>query len=108
MAHTDVSLDYDAIPGTMRLVDIEGTLSTKHAEGNNSDIILIPTPSDDPDDPLNWSKSRKLLSTICMIVYILGIGLASSAIYAAIVPVSEATDLSVDGEFIGLYYICCF
>ncbi|KAH8807273.1 serine/threonine kinase 16 [Xylogone sp. PMI_703] len=95
MATPEVSLDYNAIPGTMHLVDIEGTLSAKHAKGSNSDIVLIPTPSDDPDDPLNWSKARKLMSTICMTVYILGVGLASSAIYAAIVPISEDTGLSV-------------
>lgn len=97
MSSLDVSLDDDAVPGTLYLVDIEGTLAAKHAEGGKSDIILIPTPSDDPDDPLNWSKPRKLMSTICMIVFVLSIGLASSALYSAIVPVSEDTGLSVAG-----------
>jgi hypothetical protein len=26
----------------------------KKASGNNSDVILVPQPSDDPNDPLNW------------------------------------------------------
>lgn len=30
----------------------------KHALGR-PDLILVPTPSDDPSDPLNWSRWRK-------------------------------------------------
>jgi hypothetical protein len=30
-----------------------GTVRLRHVETN--DIILIPTPSSDPNDPLNWS-----------------------------------------------------
>jgi hypothetical protein len=30
-----------------------GTVRLRHIETN--DIILIPTPSSDPNDPLNWS-----------------------------------------------------
>lgn len=55
-----------SIPGTVHLVDIEGTLRAKHASGIQHDIVLIPAPSDDPDDPLNWSAKRKLLSTACI------------------------------------------
>lgn len=40
-------------PGTVHLVDLDGTLSAKHALGGQKDIVLIPAPSDDPNDPLN-------------------------------------------------------
>ncbi|KAM0789970.1 hypothetical protein ACM66B_005304 [Microbotryomycetes sp. NB124-2] len=30
----------------------------KHARGR-PDLILVPTPSDDPQDPLNWNRARK-------------------------------------------------
>lgn len=43
-------LDTDAIPGTVHLVDLEGTVRTKHAK-NLTDVVLVPTPSSDPDDP---------------------------------------------------------
>ncbi|KAL5478934.1 hypothetical protein ACEPAI_2221 [Sanghuangporus weigelae] len=33
--------------------------SLKHAKGKNSHIVLVPQPSDDPDDPLNWSRAKK-------------------------------------------------
>lgn len=53
----------DAVPGTVHLVDLDHTMHTRHAGGG--DIVLDPTPSNDPDDPLNWSPRRKLLSMIC-------------------------------------------
>lgn len=56
------------VPGTVHLVDLEGILRAKHASGSEKDIVLVPAPSADPDDPLNWSPRRKLLSTTCMCV----------------------------------------
>lgn len=54
----------DPIPGTVRLVDLDGTLHARHADGKG-DIVLDPSPSSDPNDPLNWSPRRKLLSVVC-------------------------------------------
>jgi hypothetical protein len=59
----------DEVPGTVHLVDLDHTMATRHA--GSGDIVLVPTPSDDPDDPLNWSPRRKLMSTICVNVYVL-------------------------------------
>ena len=58
------------VPGTVRLVDLEGTLTAKHASGSHRDVVLVPPPSSDPDDPLNWSTKRKLRSdaSICVCV----------------------------------------
>ena len=58
--------EIQSVPGTIHLVDIEGTLRAKHASGGQNDVVLIPAPSDDPDDPLNWSTARKMLSTACV------------------------------------------
>lgn len=57
----------DAIPGTIQLVDVDHSIETRHA--GNGDIVLQPTPSNDPDDPLNWSPRRKLLALICPNLY---------------------------------------
>lgn len=62
------SPDDGYVPGTVHLVDLEGTMQTRHAEGGQRDIVLVPAPSNDPDDPLNWTPRRKLLSTFCMSV----------------------------------------
>jgi hypothetical protein len=61
-------IDSTAIPGTVTLVDVNHDLEARHADHGDRDIVLIPTPSNDPDDPLNWSPRRKLLSTICVSV----------------------------------------
>jgi len=55
----------DDIPGTIHLVDLDHTMRARHAQGASQDIVLDPSPSNDPDDPLNWSPRRKLMSTIC-------------------------------------------
>ena len=56
----------DSVPGTIQLVDETYQTRLKHANGKNNGIILVPSPSPDPDDPLNWSRKRKLLSVLCM------------------------------------------
>lgn len=55
------------IPGTVQLVDLTGTMKAKHASGlEEQDIILIPAPSKDPEDPLNWTRGRKKLHLACI------------------------------------------
>ena len=83
------------IPGTVHLVDVEGTMKAKHLNAGKGDIVLVPTPSSDPNDPLNWTPRRKLLHCVSLQVYTLMVGIASAAIYSVIVPISEATGLSV-------------
>lgn len=61
-------VDRDAIPGTFTLLDLDHVIASRHLDRGNSDIVLVPQPSNDPDDPLNWSPRRKLLSTICVSV----------------------------------------
>ena len=94
MASADMhpsSTEPNFIPGTVHLVDLEGTLHSRHAEGGKKDIVLIPAPSNDPDDPLNWSPRRKFVFSTCLNLYTLMIGIASAAIYSILVPISEAT-----------------
>lgn len=61
------NIDTSAVPGTVLLVDVEFSLGRKHAK-DHADIVLVPTPSADPEDPLNWTPRRKLLSIACMVV----------------------------------------
>lgn len=60
------TVDKEQVPGTVTLVDLEHVLATRHLDKGDRDIVLVPAPSNDPDDPLNWSPRRKLLSTICV------------------------------------------
>jgi hypothetical protein len=47
------ALAHEFIPGTVHLVDLEGTLRAKHSSTGRKDIVLVPAPSNDSDDPLN-------------------------------------------------------
>jgi hypothetical protein len=58
------------VPGTVHLVDMEGTVHARHAKGEKHDIVLVPVPSADPDDPLNWTPWRKLIFTMSLCVYV--------------------------------------
>jgi hypothetical protein len=44
------------IPGTAQLEDttLEQAIHLKKATGSDEHIVLIPQPSNDPNDPLNW------------------------------------------------------
>jgi hypothetical protein len=71
-------------------------MAMKHADGKDvNDIVLIPRPSDDPDDPLNWSFRRKLLATSCVVVYTMLLAIPSSAVYSVVTPIRKATGLTL-------------
>lgn len=56
----------EAVPGTIRLLDVNHDVHARHADGG--EILMVPTPSNDPEDPLNWAPRRKLMATICTIL----------------------------------------
>jgi MFS family permease len=58
--------DATQVPGTVLLDDtdvgsIEDLHALKHVKGKNGHIILSPQPNDDPNNPLNFSQSKKLV-----------------------------------------------
>lgn len=109
MSPPSIHLDPTAIPGTVHLVDLEGTILAKHATSTQlKDIVLIPAPSADPEDPLNWSIKRKWLSTVSQSVYTFTIGIASAAIYSVFVPISEDTGLTLGDLNAGTGYMFLF
>lgn len=116
-------MDQDKIPGTSksprlhyrmhihslnsaaaRLVDLDHVMLKKHS-GSKPDIVLVPTPSDDPDDPLNWSPRRKQLAASCIVVYTVTVGIASAAIYSVLVPISNETGLTLANLNAGTGYM---
>lgn len=83
-------------PGTVRLIDTAGAVLSRHADGKgNTDIILVPRPSEDPEDPLNWSFRRKILATSCVVVYTIMIAIPSSAVYSIVTPIRAGTSLTL-------------
>lgn len=69
MAHPQEAIDVSVVPGTTHLVDLDGSLHTNH-DTRLKDIVLIPTPSADPEDPLNWSHRRKTLHMFCLFMLV--------------------------------------
>ncbi|KAH8894325.1 MFS general substrate transporter [Thozetella sp. PMI_491] len=92
-AQAQGTIDELPIPGTVHLVDLEHSLATRHAKGQK-DIVLVPTPSSDPEDPLNWSPQRKYLALACALLYTWFNGVALSVVYSVLVPLSVALDVT--------------
>ncbi|KAG9964053.1 serine/threonine kinase 16, partial [Aureobasidium melanogenum] len=61
------------VPGTVTLADqalspAQDAGNLQHTRGKNKEIILSPQPSNDPNDPLNWSYWRRI-AIVCITVY---------------------------------------
>lgn len=54
-APTETGVSEDFLPGTRLLIDQNHVVQTAHATG---EIVLLPPPTDHPNDPLNWSTTR--------------------------------------------------
>jgi MFS family permease len=84
------------VPGTVTLDEVDtsqiDTSNLKHGSGKNSHIILVPQPSEDPNDPLNWSTTKKLI-----VILILGLG--TTVIAATIGPLLNSGLFTIAAEF---------
>lgn len=100
-------INYEAVPGTTHLVDLDGHMNAQHSKGN-AQIVLIPTPSDDPDDPLNWTPSRKWMAVFCNLVYTFGVGVPSAAIYSVLTNIAAETDITLSQLNAGTGYMFLF
>ena len=83
-------------PGTFQLIDTAGVLKRRHGDKKGEeDIVLVPKPSADPEDPLNWTFRRKIIATSCVVLYTITIAIPSSAVYSIVTPLRQATDLQL-------------
>jgi len=90
MAEHNPTNDNDRVPGTVFLIDV-----ARNDHGPSHDeVVLIPRPSDDPEDPLNWPPARKM-TTVCMAyLYIFGTGIATSLQYSVLNDITRDTGIS--------------
>jgi MFS family permease len=88
--------DDDDVPGTVHLVDVTGQNSSSHHDASQKDIVLIPQPSSDPEDPLNWDYRRKILAVSMAYLYVLGTGIATSLQYSVLADITADTGISTN------------
>ncbi|RMX75630.1 hypothetical protein D0869_11445 [Hortaea werneckii] len=82
------------VPGTVHLIDIAGQASTgEHASGK-TDIVLVPQPSRDPEDPLLWTSKRKFWALAMVAVYTLGVGIPTTLHYSVLADITADTGIS--------------
>lgn len=71
------------VPGTVHVerdTDVQRTLTAhlKHGSDREEGIVLVPQPSDSVNDPLNWSRAKKIFHSYFLSF---GTGLASGTCY---------------------------
>lgn len=84
----------DFVPGTVRLVDVDPRGSNgKNADNGKTDIVLVPRPSADPEDPLNWSRKRKLFNLSMVYLYNFAVGIPTSLQYSVLSDITRDTGI---------------
>ncbi|KAI5289862.1 hypothetical protein KEM54_003032 [Ascosphaera aggregata] len=84
------------VPGTVYLVEA-GDSGAAHEHGNSphrKDIVLVPKPSNDPDDPLNWSQPRKYKCMAMVYVFVLGLGIGPTMVNSLLADITRDTGIS--------------
>ncbi|KAE9365729.1 MFS general substrate transporter [Stipitochalara longipes BDJ] len=94
------------VPGTVHLVDMQGTSGLKRRMGHNADVVLIPQPTSDPDDPLNWSPLRKEYHFWLLIIW--GILMSASVNWSGPVWVPLQYDLNTTVDDLNISAALCF
>ncbi|SCU89875.1 LADA_0F00254g1_1 [Lachancea dasiensis] len=99
------TIDYSAIPGNSHLVTVNE--HKKNGE-QRAEVILIPAPSDDPDDPLNWTPIRKWVSVACVLIYTLATCIPTAAIYSVLPNIEANTNITLGELNNGTGYMFLF
>jgi MFS family permease len=82
------------VPGTVQLIDTEGNLHVEHGAGQR-EIVLVPQPTDDPNDPLRWGKNRKTITLVTAMGWCFFTGAMISGLSPAYVLIEEDIGISV-------------
>ncbi|PNS17215.1 hypothetical protein CAC42_7269 [Sphaceloma murrayae] len=87
-------LDDEQVPGTVYLVDVKGQAGASMHDASHKDVVLVPRPSADPEDPLNWSHQRKIMAVSMTYLYVIGTGIATSLQYSVLPDITRDTGIS--------------
>lgn len=84
---TSIEREPEAIPGTVHLVHLTESR-------NGGAVELVPRPSRDPEDPLNWTTRRKYVAVAMVLVYTLGTGIPGTLQYSVLSDITRDTGIS--------------
>ncbi|RDH27565.1 major facilitator superfamily domain-containing protein [Aspergillus welwitschiae] len=89
--------DCEHVPGTVTLVDqgsnAADTCNVRHGTSKDAHVILVPQPTDNPNDPLNWSLWRRNL--------VFAVVFTNTIIMGAVPPPLLAASLQVLSVYFG-------
>ncbi|UQC86133.1 uncharacterized protein CLUP02_11633 [Colletotrichum lupini] len=91
MTNTTITFD---IPGTVQLVDTQGVLDVKHGS-EHTNIVLVPQPSSDPNDPLSWTRKRKTFNISWVMIWCFFGAAIISGLSPAYLQIEADTGISV-------------
>ncbi|KAF5562333.1 transporter HOL1 [Fusarium napiforme] len=98
------------VPGTSFLNEKGVTSSLEDPKENShanlkhdptGKIVLVPQPSDDPNDPLNWPRWKKEMFTVSIIVGCGCVGAIGPLLGPALVPIAEEFDVPLQRFSLG-------
>lgn len=95
-----------AIPGTVHIVDLDHHMHVEH--GKKKDIVLVPQPSDHPDDPLNWKTWRKHLTLFWALWYVFAIAVLAAVPAIGYPSYAKELGISEDNLISGTGYLFLF
>lgn len=73
---------------------LAATRRIKHGEGKYSNVELVPQPSDDPDDPLNWPMWRKELNFGSLMLMVAMTGVTKTILMTVNAQLAESYEVS--------------
>ncbi|KAH6695354.1 major facilitator superfamily domain-containing protein [Plectosphaerella plurivora] len=103
----------DHVPGTSFLDERgasngieggEGHVALKHDPSGT--IVLVPQPSDSPNDPLNWPAWKKNMFTVAIAFGSGCVGACGPLLSSAVVPLAEELDVSLQHFTLGFQGSC--
>lgn len=86
-------------PGSVHLLHVQGQ------SRSSDELVLVPKPSNHPDDPLNWKRWRKILHVSLIYLYTFTTGVGGTSTYSILVDMSRDTGLSLTQLNLGTAFV---
>ncbi|KAH9892192.1 MFS general substrate transporter [Xylariomycetidae sp. FL2044] len=88
-------IDRDRTPGTETLIDVNKSLDVSHVGHGQSDVVLIPQPTECGRDTLTWPKWKKYYQLFLVALYACAFSFGENTLGAAWTTVSEETGVTL-------------